>query len=193
MLESKIEVYCGPMKSGKSLALAEAGHNLMSGGLRVAGLQSAVNSRNQHIESRDGLHFPAAKIETLAEIEGDTRYDAFIIDEFHFFEDPSTEVVIAKRLALSMGKLIIIGTLDYSYKGEEWEAFSLLSSVEGTRIVHLTAHCDEDDCGTPAKYTALYNNGHQVYAGDSVVVDGPEVIYSPRCSDHFDALCVEQS
>ena len=177
--------------SGKTRCLVEAGESLSNKGLLVAAFQSDMNKRDICLESRDKLQFPADKISTIGDVAYDPiidKFDAVILDEVHFFEDPKKEYSAILHMSLTLGKIVIVGALDYNYKGRDIPIFELLSNTEGATMVALTARCDSKECKTPAKYTARYEAGVQVTEGDDKIVDGPLVSYSPRCGKHFEAL-----
>lgn len=189
-----IEIYTGPMFSGKSDALIDSYEYLVTNGYRVAAFQSDKNTRNPGvIASRNGRSIPAKSISSTHEIDGSAGFNAYLFDEFQFFDNPEVEIKHVKSLVRNLGKTVVIGTLDYDYKGEEWAAFTTLQSLHTSkdlyvRISELAARCDTTDCTSDARFTALLNNGVQVFEGEQVIVDGPEPHYSPRCGDHFEAL-----
>lgn len=172
------------MFSGKSAELLTASVKMTQEGFTVGLFQSAENTREDGIVSRNGMSAPAANIYDLREINSD-KYDAILIDELHFFDNPPEQALWLDRNR-SLGKLLLVGVLDYDFSGKTMPVYDELLKKQPDMVHYLTAICGEkQDCTNPAEYTARLNNGEQLLEGPTCLVESDSVPYSPRCRDHF--------
>lgn len=176
-----IEVYYGPMCSGKSDRLTSVVKNAETAGKVVVGFKPSIDDRFSETEivSRTGgkaQAFPVKNSEELLEkLKAlDFTPDVIIIDEVQFFDiNISTTIRNLSR----KGAHVIVGGLDLDFKGNPFEntAQTIAISHQATK---LTAFCSVEGCNDPASRTfKTVLSEQRIEVGDN--------IYEPRCETHW--------
>lgn len=180
-MTGKIEVFTGPMCSGKSAALVNKIKRFEIAGKNVILIKPKKDTRDGGaVRSRDGSHYQNNNntylISSLREIKEclakeEKTPDLIAVDEFHFFED-DCEDFIKFLLFLSYKKIhIAIAGLDMSHNGRPFELLGKVMCV-ADKVHKFTAICS-DQKEDNATMTIM----HQATNDDKVV--GGDDMYQP--------------
>ncbi len=176
-----INVFTGPMKSGKSGTIINTANYLINQGENVKVFKPAIDDRfsSDFVQDRDGNKIAAINIGKIDELE---NYDAdsYVIDEFQFLEG---DLNIIKNLA-SRGKKFYIAGLNFT---TEKKVFGHMGDIIKTsnNVQVLKAHCD--CCGST---NAIYSYCTAEKTGD-ILVAGDDV-YLAVCSECYDKLSLSK-
>lgn len=171
-----INVFSGPMKSGKSSTLIKEARNQVENGKNVKFFKPLMDDRfsKDNIVDRDGNIFPAINIEKIDEIE---NYDAdiYLIDEFQFLQG---EITAIQKLA-SKGKKFYIAGLNLT---TEMKPFGKMGELlcNSDNVKMMTAHCE---CCN--KNEAIYTFCTAEKTGDILIGDE---MYIPVCAECYTKL-----
>lgn len=171
----------GPMKSGKSLELISHFTSLKYTNISFGLFQSAKNTRDKNVWTRDGLSLEAKKIESLTEIL-DENYEIVGIDEIHMF--PAQEVWVLDKI-LKRGCRLIISGLDTDYKGMMFDTVKKVFELGPSEVRYRKAVCEI--CKNPnAVYTQLLKDGVPILEGlPSVLPEDGTFQYKVVCRSCF--------
>ena len=179
----------GTMGSGKSTQALQIHHNLTHGGLKGA-LCSMLDRRGARVSSRLGVSAeavvisPDVDLREVAANDGDP-FDYLVCDEVQFYTpeqiEQLAEVVDSLRL-----DVFAFGLLT-DFRGRLFPGTQrLLELADVTEAIQCEARCW---CGNRATHNARLVDGVQVYEGELLVVDNPEVApdvtYELRCRAHW--------
>ena len=174
-----INVYTGPMKSGKSSTIISEANSLMNHGEKVQVFKPAIDDRfgTDVVMDRNGNKIEAINISKIEDIE---KYDAdsYFIDEFQFLNGNLNTI---EKLAEKGKKFYIAGlnlTAEKKIFGKMGDLINLSNNVKV-----FTARCD--CCGKDAIYT--YCSAKK----DGDILVGNDDIYLAVCSDCYDKLTSE--
>ena len=184
-----LEVYCGPMKSGKTRELIHRVDNLhYIKGCNFVLIKPAVDTRNIKIQSRFGSLSSECVLvnekqpeEIIAAVKPEHRVIA--IDEAQFFTESVIQVI--KHL-LNQDKNVIVAGLDLDFRGEPFgQMHHLLAMAD---IVHkLTGICDYEGCGAPATRTQRLVAGKPAsYYSPIILIGDVQEGYQCRCLKHHE-------
>lgn len=176
-----IEVYYGPMCSGKSDRLASVVNNAERAGKTVLGFKPKIDDRfsKNSIVSRTGKSVIAVPVKDSNEIyttleELSLLPDVVIIDEVQFFDEGITASI--KSLS-NKGIHVVVGGLDLDFMGEPFE-ITMRTIALSHVATKLTAFCSVHGCCEPASRTfKKVKSGKRIEVGDA--------IYEPRCEAHW--------
>lgn len=176
---NNINVYAGPMKSGKSSTIISEANSLINNGEKVQVFKPAIDDRfgKDVVMDRNGNKIEAVNISKIEDIE---NYDAdtYFIDEFQFLGGDLNTI---QRLAEKGKKFYIAGlnlTAEKKVFGKMGDIINMASNVK-----MFTARCD--CCGKDAIYS--YCSAKK----DGDVLVGSDDIYKAVCSDCYDKLTRE--
>jgi thymidine kinase len=175
MLIPNLEVFCGPMFSGKTDALIDRYEAASSG---AVAFKPAADTRSapDRIVSHSGRSIRAQAATRAAVImERAGSAGLVLIDEVQFFDSDLVAVVAALR---DEGTAIVAAGLDLDFRRESFETTAALSSV-ASRVVRLASECAR--CGAVARYTQRLVNGVPAPLSEPRLVVGDADIYEPRC------------
>jgi thymidine kinase len=190
-----LEVYCGPMKCGKSRMLIHRVDELDI--LRsknpdykklFAFVKPSTDIRDTYIKSRAlQKQFPCLRIasdkpEELLEIITE-RHKLIIIDEANFFDNRLVEVV---QELLKQERNVVVGGLDLDFRGMPFGPMPYLLSI-ADEVHKLTAVCDYPDCERAATKTQRLINGKPApFEAPIISVEGTNdaETYEARCLQH---------
>ncbi|MGI9608056.1 MAG: thymidine kinase [Acidimicrobiales bacterium] len=179
----------GTMGSGKSTLALQIHHNLTHGGLQGA-LCSMLDRKGARVSSRLGVSAdavvidPSVDLRTVAANDGDPL-DYLVCDEAQFYTaeqiEQLAEIVDSMRL-----DVFAFGLLT-DFRGRLFEGTArLLELADQAEAIQCEARCW---CGDRATHNARVVNGVQVYEGELMVVDNPDVVpevsYELRCRRHW--------
>ena len=171
-----INVFVGPMKSGKSSTIISKANDLINNGENVQVFKPAIDDRfgTDFVMDRDGNKINAINISKIEDIE---KYDAdsYFIDEFQFLDGDLSAI---HNLA-SKGKKFYIAGLNLTAEKKVFGKMGeLIDSSDNVKM--FTAKCDY--CGKDAMYT--YCSAKK----DGDILVGTDDIYKAVCSDCYDRL-----
>lgn len=170
------------MKGGKSFDLISRLAHLEYTQIPFAFFNSAKNTRDKNIFSRNGnTELKAKKINSLSEIEpGNLKIVG--IDEIHMFE--ASDVPALAEL-LKQGIEVVAAGLDLDYQGQIFPVIKKLFELGPKEVVYRQAVCER--CKIPgAVYTQILKDGQAVLGGLPLVLpeDGTYQ-YMPVCRNCF--------
>lgn len=181
-----LEVFCGPMKSGKSRELI----NRLERIKYVVACQSillkpSIDTRDSTVKSRNGTNISECiKIEPnqVDEII-DLAFGKQVvgIDEFHLFNQKIVPVI---EKLLRNNHNIIIGGLDLDFRGEPFGPMPDILAL-ADQVTKLVAVCQATGCNNDATRTQRLVNGKPApYDAPLILIgDGAEG-YEARCLKH---------
>lgn len=183
-----LEVFCGPMNSGKSKVLID----LVDTFTHIKDCKYLIckpkidNRGEKKLWSRFttlsfNCHFVDEKNpkEIIDLIEEDTQI--LIIDEANFFEREIIEVI---ETLLRKGLYIIVGGLDLNFRGEPFKAMPDLIA-KANKVHKLKGVCEFPGCFEPATRTQRLINGEPApYNSPEILVGDDNEGYQCRCLKH---------
>lgn len=176
---NNINVFTGPMKSGKSSTIISEANFLINNGEKVQVFKPAIDDRfgTDVVMDRNGNKIKAINISRIEDI---ANYDAdsYFIDEFQFLNGNLNTI---EKLAEKGKKFYIAGlnlTAEKKIFGKMGELINLSNNVR-----MLTAKCD--CCGKDAAYT------YCSVKKDGDILVGNDDIYKSVCSDCYNKLTCE--
>ena len=184
-----LEVFSGPMKSGKSLALLHRVEKLKyMKGEKFLVFKPKLDTRDLVVRSRFGSlshdcifvneHIPE---EIFSHVESDTTLVA--IDEVHFFGSKIVPVILE---LLKQNKNVIAAGLDTDFRGEPFGSLPVLLSL-ADEVYKLNGICDFPDCRAPASRTQRLVNGVPADYYSLIILVGDEKEgYQCRCLAHHE-------
>ena len=170
-----INVYTGPMKSGKSQKIINEAYRQMIAGKKIQMFKPKLDSRDkEHIADRRGNSITAINISDMDEIK---KYDAdvYIIDEFQFLDG---NVNIIQDLA-SKGKKFFIAGLNLTAEKKPFGKMGDLMCISDN-VQMLTAICEV--CKND---NAVFSYCKEKKTGDILVGDNQ---YLPVCRNCYEKL-----
>jgi thymidine kinase len=180
----------GAMNSGKSTALLQVAYNYEERGQKVALVKPAVDtkgdtkvvSRLGMVRAVDFLILPnenlRVKLREYVEAKG-AKIDCLLLDEAQF--------LTAKQVDQAMEIAVLDGVpvLAYGIR-TDFLTHGFPGSIRLLEIAHsleeLKTICR---CGRKAMFNARLKNGHFVFDGDQVAIDGDEVTYESLCPNCY--------
>lgn len=175
-----INVFSGPMKSGKSSTLIREAKKLKNEGKSIKIFKPIIDNRfsDNNIMDRKGNKFPSINIEKIEDIE---KYDAevYFIDEFQFLNG---EVDVIQKLA-SKGKKFYIAGLNLTTEKKPFGKMGDLFCVSDN-VKMMSARCDY--CGAR---NAIYTYC-TVEKKEDILVG--EDMYKAVCSDCYTKLTINK-
>ena len=195
MLESphfnpgKLEVYTGPMRSGKTRELLNRVDKIgYVNGYNVLLVKPKTDTRDQEVKTRFGsLSFPCKFVdednpeELLDIVNEDDKIIA--IDEANFFSDKIIGVV---EKLLKQNRNVLIAGLGLNFRGEVFGPMGKLLA-RADEVNKLKAVCCYKDCDQPATRTQRLVDGKPApYDAPLVLIGDGEEGYEPRCLKHHE-------
>lgn len=176
---NNINVFTGPMKSGKSSTIISEANFLIDNGEKVQVFKPAIDDRfgTDVVMDRNGNKIKAINISRIEDI-ANYDADAYFIDEFQFLNGDLNTI---EKLAEKGKKFYIAGlnlTAEKKSFGKMNEIINLSNNVK-----ILTAKCD--CCGKDATYT------YCSVKKDGDILVGNDDIYKAVCSDCYNKLTCE--
>lgn len=179
----------GTMGSGKSTLALQIHHNLTHGGLRGA-LCSMLDRQGARVSSRLGASAEAVVVEPDVDLyavafnDGEPL-DYLVCDEAQFYTAKQAEQ-LARAVDVLAVDVFAFGLLT-DFRGELFPGTArLLELADQSEPMQCEARCW---CGQRATHNARLVDGVQVYEGDLMVVDQPDVVpevtYELRCRVHW--------
>lgn len=184
------ELYCGPMKSGKTRELlhrVDHLHYLKNGDGAFIFLKPNLDTRNPNIHTRFGklsypcTFVPAEKPERMLEYV--SSYQLVAIDELQFFGSGIDSVVEE----LLRKELNVVGAgLDLDFRGEPFGQMDRLLAI-ADEVYKLVGVCEFEGCSAPATRTQRLVEGRPAsYDSPIILVGDAEEGYQCRCFKHHE-------
>lgn len=133
-----INVFCGPMKSGKTNQILNEYKRQLIAGKNVKMFKPSVDTRGDKnvVASKNGIDIPSIIIDSISDLE---KYDAdvYCIDEFHFLDG---DVNVIEKLA-DKGKKFFISGLNLTAERKPFGKMADLLCI-ADNVQMLTAICD---------------------------------------------------
>lgn len=172
---SDINVFTGPMKSGKSQKIINEAYRQIIAGKKIQMFKPKLDTREQEcVADRNGNKLMAVNIQDMNEIE---KYDAdvYIIDEFQFLKG---NVNVIQNMA-SKGKKFFIAGLNLTAEKKPFGKMGDLMCVSDN-VQMLTSICEicKND-------NAIYTYCKEHKDGDILVGDSQ---YLPVCRSCYQKL-----
>ncbi len=187
--KSFLEVFCGPMKSGKSRELLNRIDKLkyLPGASYIL-FKPSTDNRSQGIKTRFGnIELDCKSIKSPNEILEMVKPEHQVvgIDETHFFD--SSIIPVIKEL-LKREKHILIAGLDLDFRGEPFGPMPHILSI-ANEVYKFSAVCqyheDSRGCELPATRTQRLINGKPApYESPRILIGDEKEGYEPRCIKH---------
>ncbi|MBD3249605.1 thymidine kinase [Candidatus Woesearchaeota archaeon] len=183
------EIYCGPMKSGKTKMLMDRVEKLnYMNNCNFIFINPSANTRDEKIRSRcfskdyDCIIIDKNRpADILNQVNKDT--DLVAIEEAQFFEDNIGRVV---EELIRQEKNVIAAGLDLNFRGEPFHPMPYLLSI-ADEINKLTAVCDYEGCSSLATRTQKLIKGIPAhYDSEEEYIGGSnsDLSYQARCIKH---------
>lgn len=182
-----LEIFCGPMKSGKTLELLHRVEKIKyMNDCSYMLFKPAIDTREGMIKTRfNGLEVGCATVDNPEEMLHKLPKNCKVVavDEGQFFKDNLVEVVL-KLMNEDMN--VIVAGLDLDFRGEPFGPMPKLLSM-ANYIKKLTAVCQYTGCNSLATRTQRLIKGEPAsYHSPIVAVEGSaiEESYEARCLKH---------
>lgn len=185
-MSGKLEVFYGPMKSGKTSALIKQ----LDGVTDCVVFKPSLDTRfsEDEIVSRDGLKLKSISIDKerpeLILNHAGIASSAVAIDEAQFFDD--SVVWVVKQL-LKKNKSVYVSGLDLDFKGDPFGAMPTLIAM-ANRAERLYANCDHPECERKAVRTQRLIDGKPAKRDSPLVLVGDKEFYEARCLEHHEVI-----
>ncbi len=182
-----LEVYCGPMKSGKTRELLNRIDKLSYlPNWEFDIFKPSLDTRDSNVKSRFGSLSYECKItnescpEDLFDLIKDNS-NMVAIDEAQFFSE-GIENVVESLLKKDIN--VIIAGLDLDFRGESFGRMNNLLAM-ADEVYKLSGVCDHDGCGNAATRTQRLIDGKPApYDSKQILIGDEEEGYECRCLKH---------
>jgi thymidine kinase len=174
---NNINVFTGPMKSGKSSTIIRTANDLINNGEDVKVFKPSMDDRfsTDFVQDRNGNKINAININKIDEL---ANYDAdsYVIDEFQFLEG---NLNVIKNLANRGKKFYIAGLNLTTEKKVFGHMGEIMDSSDNVQV--FKASCDCCGCSNAIySYCTVEKTGDVLVAGDDV--------YLAVCPECYDKL-----
>ena len=183
IVPGKFEIFCGPMYSGKTQALAMRLMPLEHMDCDFIFIRPASDKRKQRQFSYETIFVDDEMPEKILEIVLD-RHKLVAIDEIEFFQENIIEIV--KEL-LRQGKNVVASGLDLNFRGEPFGPMAGLMAIADEVNKCRKAICKHNSCREIANRTQKLIGGKPApYESQLKSVEGNSIneSYEPRCVGH---------
>lgn len=201
MKEGEINVFCGPVASGKTTSIhnklvrdADTLWKCQPNKIQCAFINNKLDTRSEFISTNSSLDISISKridyikLDNLNSFDV-SKYSMIAIDEAHFFPN-LTEYVL--YWANVLNKVIYIAALDGDYLSRSFDKVGPNCSnvadllQNSTRFVKLSANCQICYDRHEVKNKAIFSH-RIVEKGEGVNIGGEEM-YRPLCRHHYNLL-----
>jgi thymidine kinase len=175
-----LEVYCGPMKSGKSLELMYRVEKLRHmADTKFIFFKPKIDTRATKIKSRfSQLEYDCILVDEQNPqeiLDYVTNEKLVVIDEAQFFSRKLIQII---NTLLDKNINVVVAGLDLDYKRDPFGIMPELLAL-ANEVHKLTAICEVEGCNEPAIFTQRLK-----YNPDIIVVGDKEEGYGPCCRKH---------
>lgn len=179
-----IEIYVGPMKSGKTKKLLDRIDKLKYiEGVRYKIFVPALDTRSEGLSSRYGVSEDnVVTIYKADEILSHKDYEVAIIDELQFF-DPDIGRVI--NIMANDNIHVIGGGLNMDFRGLPFKPIKEILPI-ADKIYNCNGICECIGCNNISTHTQRLINGKPApFDSPTILVGDEEEGYETRCRGHF--------
>jgi len=183
-----LEVYCGPMKSGKSNSLLQRIDKLNFTDSSFVLFKPKLDNRDPVAFSRSNSNYCSFvsidETNPLSIVDYVKKEHSLIaIDEVQFFNVGIERII--KHLLLK-DKNVVVAGLDLDFRGKPFGMMPYLLSM-ANEVTKLTAVCEYKNCNLAASRTQrLIDNKPAKYDSPVILVGDKKEGYSPRCLKHHE-------
>uniref|UniRef100_A0A6C0JXU6 thymidine kinase n=1 Tax=viral metagenome TaxID=1070528 RepID=A0A6C0JXU6_9ZZZZ len=181
-MEPEIEVYTGPMFSGKTSSICSALNTLSQFSEKCVLVRPSIDSRvylshsNIIRASEEDFGFETVSVDKLGDLDV-SGYDFIAVDEGQFFEDLKT--VVDWR---SQGKKVFVACLSSDFRREIFPRVAdIIPHVTLHQLKAVCIHCRDE--GRHDFITATYTK--RIFGDDNQIAIGGAESYEARCPVHF--------
>lgn len=175
-----LEVYCGPMKSGKSLELIHRVEKLRyMTDIEFTFFKPDIDTREKTVHSRfsnleyNCILIPSQNPEKIFDYLNGQKL--ILLDEAQFF---SKGIVSVVNKLIDRKLNVVAAGLDLDYRREPFGSMPYLLSL-ANYVQKLTAVCDEPGCNELGRFTR-----RNIFVEGQVVIENSPNLYSVTCLDH---------
>lgn len=185
---AKLYFRYGAMNSGKSTALLQAVHNYHEQQRRVLLIKPAVDTKGDTLvlsrlgvaKEVDLLIRPGESVLHLLGLRlKDSDYSAVFVDEAQFLSREQVDELM--QLVVDTGIPVLAYGLRTDFQMRPFPGAQRLLEISHS-IEELKTICR---CGKKAIFNARMRDGHFVFSGDQVAIDGVEVTYQSLCASCY--------
>ena len=175
----KIDVFLGPMFSGKTTAIIRKVKELQSQGKKVKIFKPVQDGRygEDVICSHDKISLKAHNIKDMEEVEFDGAH-VIVIDEYFFFKDNLLDYCQEWK---NQGKDVIIAGLDLSYMGRPINFKDSEKNSEDLKRIADNIHFLKSTCAVCGKEATM---SERIAKSDNLRLVGGSEAYRPVCKEH---------
>ena len=180
-----LEVYCGPMKSGKTLELLHRVERLKyMSGIEIAYFKPSVDKRSKGFDSRfHNIGNDCHIVDSSSQIyDLLNKEKVVVIDEAQFFDKGICSVING---LLDEKKNVIAAGLDLDFRGEPFGPMPNILAL-ANEVTKLSGICDYTGCNNPAYFTQRLINGEPASRNSPLVLVGDKDFYETRCRKHHE-------
>ncbi len=185
MRRAKLDIYYGPMFSGKSAHLIK--DILQNIDVPKLVFKPSGDVRSKKLYTREGLEFVAIEINKPIEILEHVKdwVEIVYIDEINFFDDSLLKVI---KEILARGINVRVSGLNKDYRTEYFSNAKELIEL-ADKAVSLKASCSI--CGAPSAFTARFVDGEPDSKDSETIISDKEqenIEYRTVCRKHHPFL-----
>lgn len=180
----KVEMFAGPMFSGKSSAIITLAETWRRRGASIYIVKHPLDTRYEgvgKISSHDGRSVDCeAYADPLAIYSRVQELDPLvvIIDEVQFYIEKQGLFVEVVRQFAQEGRIVVLAGLNKDFRGEPFGPMPVLMAI-ADQINSLKGVCAV--CGAEATLTQRLINGEPASVDSELVIVGAEEAYQSRC------------
>lgn len=178
-----LEVFCGPMKSGKSLELIHRVEKLKyMTGIKLKFFKPRVDTRDTLLKSRfSDIGYDCVFVNNSKEIINNIDDElVIVIDEAQFFDE---DLFLVVKYLLKEEHNVLVAGLDLDFRGEPFGVMPKILSL-ANEVKKLSGICDFEGCNNPAHFTQrLINKDPAPYNSPQILI-GDKEDYETRCLTH---------
>ena len=188
-LQGRVEMFAGPMFSGKSSAIINLAEIWQRRGASYLIFKHPFDTRYEgvgKISSHDGrsvgceaLADPMAIYQRVMEIDP----LVVIIDEVQFYIDTGEIFVEVVRQFAREGRIVVLAGLNLDFRGEPFGPMPVLLAV-ADQVNNLRGVCAV--CGDEATFAQRLIHGQPAPVDSELVIVGAEEAYQSRCRRHHE-------
>ena len=183
-----LEVFCGPMKSGKTRELLNRVDKFKYiDDVNFIFIKPRIDTRDEKITSRFGeleyecIFIDENQTESITDLV--VNHNLVIIDEIQFFDKKIIQVL---KTLISRGYFVLVSGLDLDFRGEIFGSMGEILCL-ADKINKLRGVCEYDGCHKEATRTQrLINNEPAHYDSPTILVGDEDEGYYCRCTNHHE-------
>jgi len=140
---------------------------------------------SSHVASHSGARLEALPVSSIKEVvAGSEGVQVIAIDELHFLEDSSEDIVAVCQDLADRGLRVLVAGLDQNYRAEPFPAMSQLMAL-AEQVDKLYAICVR--CGAYATRSQRLIDGRPAPTDAPTIVVGGLDLYEARCRTCYES------